>query len=159
MDSISKATFKIEKSLKSDWSTILEILEESGLTQWFLGNESYEKFFLVRNEDKNNIICCFSIETNGETGILKSFATRKSLQGKGIGKKVADLLPGLCKDLGIKKLYAASQESPNFWRKTIFKEIKFEEIKNDFFINYLDFFKNHIDNYYACTFYFLIEIN
>ena len=66
----------------------------------------------------------------------------------------------ISKGLGISQLFAASQEAPGFWQKTIFKEIKFSEIKDSFFLEYLkkSCFKIKSGNYYEMTHYFLLYL-
>ena len=99
------------------------------------------------------------IEFENTIGILKSFAISTNLQGKGIGKYIVNNnLKKFCKQLGIKKLYAASIEAPQFWAKTIFKEIKRNEIKDDYFFGYLNNFCDKVSNYLEKTHYFLLLI-
>ena len=115
---------KIEPAAEKDWLEILKLLEENDLTFWFTGNESSKNFYIGKDPENKRIICCFSIEFENTIGILKSFAISKELHGKGIGKHIVNNnLERLGQQLGIKKLYAASIEAPQFWAKTIFKEI------------------------------------
>ena len=157
------SNIKFEKANQKDWDSILKLLEETNLTFWFTGNENYSQFYIVKVRDPNNknMICCFAIEYENKTGILKSFAVSKDLQGTGIGKFIVNnKIKDISKGLGIFQLYAASQEAPGFWQKTIFKEIKFSEIKDSFFLEYLkkSCFKIKSGNYYEMTRYFLLYL-
>ena len=149
---------KIEKAKEEDWGNILKLLDETSLTFWFTGNESFNNFYIVKEPQNNNLICTFAIECENEIGVLKSFAIPKGLQGKGIGKYLANKTPLVAKELGIKKLYAVSQEAPEFWQKTKFREIKLEDAKDNYFINYLSLFCHRIPDYYNKTHYFLALI-
>ena len=150
---------KIEPAIEKDWLEILQLLEENDLTFWFTGNVSSENFYIAKDPKNKKIICCFSIEFEDTIGILKSFAISKGLQGKGIGKHIVNNnLERLSQRLGIKKLYAASIEAPEFWAKTIFKEIKRSEIKDDYFFKYLDNFCDKVSNYFEKTHYFLLTL-
>ena len=150
---------KIEKATHKDWKSILDLMEKTDLAFWFTGNESYNNFFVVKDNQKKEIICTFSIEHENKIGVLKSFATKIELQGKGIGKHIVNSeIRELAKNLGIEKLYAASIEAPKFWQKTILKEIKFQDIKDQYFLDYLDNFKDKVENYFEKTHYFLLEL-
>ena len=150
---------KIGKASQNDWGPILKLLEETDLTSWFTGNESYKNFYTVKEPELKKIICCFAIEHENNVGILKSFAIAKKIQGKGYGKLIANKSPEIAKELSIKKLYAASKEAPNFWIKTIFKEIKYGEIEDSYFLKYLNCFKDKVENYFEKTHYFLIQLD
>ena len=150
---------KIEPASEKDWVEILKLLEENDLIFWFTGNESSKNFYIAKDLENKKIICCFSIECENTIGILKSFAISKELHGKGIGKHIVNNnLERLGQQLGIKKLYAASIEAPQFWTKTIFKEIKRSEIKDDYFFKYLGNFCDKVSNYFEKTHYFLLLI-
>lgn len=112
-------------------------MEETGRTVFFTGKESYENFYVVRESDKEKIICSFVIEFKNEIAILKFLGVRKNLQGSGVGKYVVNKAPELLKNRGIKKLYASTWEAPMFWNKTVFKEIQIKDIKDKFFLDYL----------------------
>ena len=150
---------KIEPASEKDWLEILQLMEENDLTFWFTGNESSKNFYIAKDSENKKIICCFAIEFENTIGVLKSFAVSKNLQGKGIGKYIVNNnLEGLCQELGIKKLYAASIEAPEFWAKTIFQEIKRSDIKDDYFFKYLNNFCDKVSNYFEKTHYFLLSI-
>ena len=150
---------KIEKATHKDWKSILDLMRKTDLAFWFTGNESYDNFFVVKDNPTEEIICTFSIEYEAKIGILKSFATKIELQGKGIGKYIVNSkMKELAKSLGIERLYAASIEAPQFWAKTIFQEIKRSEIKDDYFFKYLNNFCDKVLNYFEKTHYFLLEV-
>jgi N-acetylglutamate synthase-like GNAT family acetyltransferase len=128
---------KIKKANPKDWGEILEIMEETGRTVFFNGTEDYKKFYVVRNSDNEKMLSAFVIESESDIAILKFFGVRKNIQGKGIGKFIANKIPEIVKEFEIKKLYASTWEALEFWRKTIFKEIKISEIKDRFFLVYL----------------------
>lgn len=143
----------------TDWNEILNLLEETDLTIWFTGKESSKDFFIVRDPDTRRLICCFSIIKEDDLGILKSFAVRKELQGKGIGKYITLKMFEVNKKFGIKKLFAASEDPVyKFWLKNNFKEIKYSEIEERFFYNYVDPFKNKIKNYFDFAHFLLFEL-
>ena len=87
---ITLSKLKVEKAQEKDWIQILEILEEVKLTIWFSGEENYNNFYYVINSETNKMVGCFAIYIEGEVGILKSFATNKNLQGRGIGKYIVN---------------------------------------------------------------------
>lgn len=127
----------IEKAKETDWNSILNLLNETNLTHWFFGNENYKNFYVVQDKDSKSLICCFAIDTKENTGILKSFAVKKDLQGKGIGKFIVNQLPDIMTNLNIDKLYACSSEAPDFWKKTIFNEINTSSVNSNFYLKYL----------------------
>ena len=138
---------KITKATPEDWSEILEIMEETGRTFYFDGTENYKKFYTVRDENKK-MISAFEIESENDVAVLKFFGVSKNLQGKGIGKYIANRIPEMLKELGIKRLYASTWESFEFWKRTVFKEIKISDSKDKFFLNYLnDLEKDYPDRY------------
>ena len=127
---------KIKKATPENWNEILELMKETGRTVFFTGDENYKKFYTVRDENQK-IISAFEIESKINVAILKFFGVRKNLQGKGIGKYIANKTPELVKESGVKKLYACTWEAPEFWSKTSFKEIKIRDVKDKFFLDYL----------------------
>lgn len=132
---------KIQNAHKKDWNEILNILEETSLTRWFTGGENYKNFYIVKDPQttkiSSKILCCFSITTKEDIAILKSFAVRKDFQGKGIGKIIANKTIEIAKKLNAKKIFAASSESPGFWKKTIYTEINLNEIKEPYYLSYV----------------------
>ena len=113
---------------------------------------------MVKNNADNHLICCFAIDSENKVGILKSFAIKKELQGKGIGKIIVSKIPGLAKDLKLEKLYAASWEAPDFWEKTIFKKLGLSESKDDYFLNYASYLVKNFSQYSKQTRHFILEI-
>lgn len=156
---ITLQDLKIEKATPKDWESILDLMNKTDLAFWFTGNENHDNFFVVKDNMKYEIICAFAIEHENKSGILKSFATKTELQGKGIGKYIVNnKITDLIKSLGISRLYAASIEAPGFWQKTIFKEIRLEDIRDKCFLEYLNKFKDLVPSYYEQTHYFLLEV-
>ena len=139
----------IEKANSKSLSVVKELLKESGLIFWISNDETYKNFYTIT--DKRNIIGCFAIDYENTTGILKSFAIKKDLQGKGIGKKIVSMIPELCKSLKIKDLYAASKEAPDFWRKTLFEEIDLPKVTNDYYLKYSEYLKNKLPEVFDQT--------
>lgn len=128
---------KIEKAKESDWKEILVLMEETGRKSFFTGIESYKKFYLVRDTETKEVICSFAIDTENTTAILKFLGVRKDLQKKGVAKYVISKVPDILKEQGIKWLYASTWDAPGFWAKTVFKEIKINDVKDPFFLKYL----------------------
>lgn len=130
---------EIKKAEEKDWVEILEILRETKLIIWFTGGEDYKKFFVVRDKDSGELICCFQFAIENEVGILRSFGVMPKFQKTGLGKRIVDeKIPSLARSLGIKRLYARGNNVGDFkvngfWEKTVFKHIKNSEIKDDFF--------------------------
>lgn len=156
---ILQDNLKIETAKEEEWEPILKLLQEAGLVFWLTGNENHNGFYVVKDIVSKNIICCFAIECQKDVGILKSFAIKNNFQGKGVGKSIVDNKIGkIAKELGISKLYAASQEAPGFWRKTIFNEIQFSAINDPFFLAYINKFKDKIKNYFENTWFFIYNI-
>jgi N-acetylglutamate synthase-like GNAT family acetyltransferase len=149
------------KATEADWDSILKLLEETKLSFWFTGEENYKNFFVVINGQTNEIVNCFAIYIEGKVGILKQFATSKTLQGKGIGKYIAnEIIPKTGKELGLEEIYlqGGNKEpftSMSFWEKTIFKHIDKDEIKNDFAKNYITNLEKNLpeDFFREATFY------
>ena len=70
------------------------------------------------------------------------------MQGKGVGKYIVNKTPEFLKELGIKRLYASTWESFEFWERTVFKEIKKSDVKDKFFLKYLsDLEKDYPERY------------
>lgn len=147
---------KIEKAGQKDWEHILQLLSETGLKNYFSGSESYNTFFVVR--DNNKLICCFSLDIENKIAILKSFAIKQDLQGKGVGKLITNQIPQLAKKTGIKRIYASSWESPGFWRKTPFKEINSKDSKDQYFLNYVLFLEKAFPQYSLDRKHFLLQV-
>ena len=145
---------EINKANINEKEALIDLLKEGNLYRWLPENETFENFYTVKN--KNELIACFAVDCKNETGILKSVAVKKNMRGKGIGKKIVDLLPNVCKKLNMKKLFAASSESPAFWRKTSFKEIKFENINDPYLLEYIEFTKKKVPG--IVSNYFLLDI-
>ncbi len=146
---------KIEKAIKRDWNQILALLEETNLIDRISGNGTSENFYTVQIQDQ--IICCFAILYEGKVGILKSFGIKREYQGKGIGRKVANKLPELIRTLGLNKLYAASWEAPEFWKKAGFKEIKFNESTDSYFLQYSDYLEKNYPQFVEKRKYFVSD--
>lgn len=149
------------KASQDDWDSILKLLDETKLSFWFSGEENYKNFFVVVNNQTNEIINCFAIYTEGKIGILKQFATSKKLQGKGIGKHIANkIIPKIAKEIGLEKIYlqGGNKEpftSIHFWKKTDFKAIDKDEIKDNYAKNYIDHLEKTFpeDFFREATFY------
>ncbi len=146
-----------EKATENNWQDILNLLSSAAPIENFTSLESYKNFFIVK--DQGNIICCFAIDYENDIGILKSFAISKELQGKGVGKLIANKTDEVAKVLNVKKLYATSWEAPNFWKKTNFKEISEAEGKDKFFIIYLNSLKTRYPQFVDEMKHFLLIIN
>ena len=149
---------QIEKASVNDWKLILDLLEETELKSCLTGDENYKNFYVIKSKDYKTLICCFCIDDEGEVGILKSFAISKRLQGKGIGKSVANNTSSIAKELGIKRLYAVSWEAPDFWEKTKFKEIKKDTSKDNFFIKYTDDLEKNFPQFSKRRVHFLLTV-
>lgn len=149
------------KATEDDWKLILALLEETKLSFWFSGEENYKNFFVVINNQTNEIINCFALYIESKVGILKQFATSKKSQGKGIGKHIAnEIIPKVAKELGLEKIYlqGGNKEpftSIHFWEKTVFKHIDKDEIKDDYAKNYIfNLEKKFAEDFYReATFY------
>lgn len=147
---------KITKATEDNWNEISNLLVDNDLATCFTGKESYKDFFIAQGKNKDEILCAFSIVTSGDLGILKSMAVPKELQGQGIGKLVCSKIPDLCKELKIKKLFAACFKPVHvFWRKTFFQEITYDEIDEKYFLDYLANFKDEIEDYFELSHFFV----
>ncbi len=146
----------IEKANKNDWGMIVSILEETGLIDRISGNGNHENFYTVKNE---GIVSCFAIFHKDKVGILKSFGVKKEYQGKGLGKLIVSKLPGLISKIGLSTLYAASWEAPDFWKKAGFKEIKFDESKDDYFLKYADYLEKNYPQFKDKRKYFVFKVS
>lgn len=147
----------IQKAKENDWRQILNLLEESGLRE-YLPDEKFNANFFVLYDEDDNLICTFTVDFQNDVGVLKSFAVSKIVQGKGIGKKVANEMDKIVKGLGLRKLYASSWEAPEFWKKTIFKEIDKNENSDLYFKDYKDSIDKRFPEYTESTKHFLLQI-
>ena len=147
---------KFEKATIEDRNEITNLLKEANLLDYTPENENYKSFYLVKLNKK--IICCFALDTNTNIALLKSFGVRKELRGKGIGKIIANKLSELGKSLGLKKIYAASWEAPNFWKKAGFKEINYLDSKDNHFLNYAHYLEEHFPQFTKDRKYFVLDI-
>lgn len=146
----------IQKAKESDWQNILVLLGEAGLRE-YLPNENFNENFYVLYEGEN-LVCTFVVDFENDIGVLKSFAVSKSVQGKGIGKKVANKMDFVAKDFKLSKLYATSWEAPEFWKKTIFKEINEDEASDIYFIKYVKDIKDRFPQYSPEMKHFLLTV-
>lgn len=147
----------IQKAKKNDWQGILTLLEEAGLRE-YLPDEEFNPNFFVLYDDVDNLICTFTIDFQDGIGVLKSFAVSKIVQGKGFGRKVANEMDKIAKSIGLKKLYASSWEAPEFWKKTIFKEISENDNSDLYFKNYKDSINERFPEYTENTKHFLLAL-
>ena len=145
---------KIEKANKEDWNEIIALLKDANLFSYIPDNENYEKFYVVKTD--KNIICCFALDVKTDIAILKSYAVKKELCGKGIGKNIASQLPDLGKNLGLKNIYAASWEAGDFWRKAGFKEINLNKSTSSCFLEYANSLEKDYPQFSKKTRYFIL---
>ncbi len=150
--------YKIQKATEHDWHEILTLLKDTKLAFWLTGKETYHDFYIARDSIKKNIACCFAIYFKGEVGIVKSFAIRTDLQGKGLGKKIANDISNIGEKIGLKEIYACSWEAPRFWTKTNFKEINVELVTNQYYLNYSNYLRDKFPDHYKDIKHFLLEI-
>ena len=153
----SSNNLTINKAKEEDWKEILDLLEEANLIDRISGNGTFNSFFTIRDTDKR-IISCFAINQDNDIGILKSFAVRKNLRGLGIGKNIVERISVLAKDIGLKKLYAASWEAPGFWIKTSFKEINPFDSSDKFFTKYRNYLEKNYIQFADTRKYFLLTL-
>ena len=149
---------EIKKAKEEDWKAILVLLEEAGLAIYMTGKETHKNFYVVQDFKAKNLICCFVIDFEDKTGILKSFAIKKDLQGQGIGKIIANKIPKLAKELGLENVYASSWESPGFWQKTDFNEINEKEATDKYFLKYVNYLETNFPQYTDKRKHFLLKI-
>ena len=148
----------IEKATQADWELVLQILEEAGLKTYFTGNENFRTFYTVKNPETKELICCFAIDYEKDIGILKSFAVKKELHGKGLGKIIVSKISDPAKRLGLKKLYATSWEAPNFWRKVDFIEIDPQDSTDNYYLKYIKDLEKRFPQYTETRKHFLLVI-
>lgn len=152
------------RASEADWDSILKLLDETKLSFWFSGEENYKNFFVVIDTQTNEIVNCFAIYTEGKIGILKQFATSKNLQGKGLGKYIANtIIPRVAKEIGLEKIYlqGGNKEpftSMHFWEKTIFKPIDKDKIKDSYAKNYIDYIEKRFPEHFYREATFCIEV-
>lgn len=152
------------KAVKEDWARILKLLDETELTYWFTGEESFENFFIVFHKETNELISCFAIYQKENIGLLKQVATSKSSQGKGIGTYVANkIIPDACEQIGVKRLYLQGGNkkpftSLNFWKKTEFKQIDKDEISDKYAKEYFDSLEKAFAEHFFREATFYIEV-
>ena len=150
----------IHPASQDDWKEILKLMEETGRTFYFSGKESYEKFYVVKDPDTQNILCAFELEIKAPVAVLKYLGVKKSLQGKGIGKYVVNKVPELLKNKAVRRLYASTWESHSFWEKTDYKEIRIKDVKDEFFKAYLsELEKGYPEKFHNLLKNYLVEID
>ena len=147
---------KFEKASKKDLNEIVSLLKDANLFDYIPKNENFESFFVVKSN--KNIICCFTLDIENDIAILKSYAIKNELRGKGIGKNIASKLPELGKTLKLKKIYAASWEAPEFWKKAGFNEINHLNSKDSHFLNYASYLEKHFPQFTKDRKYFVLVI-
>ncbi len=155
----SPLEIRIEKATKDEWESILGLLDETGSKEYLSGKETYKTFYTTRLNNDTSFVNCFSIEVENNIGILKSFAIKKELQGKGLGKIITTKLTEITRQLALKKLYASSWEAPGFWIKTNLKEIKEESIVDSFFLHYVQSLQKDFPILYRSVKHFVLIIN
>lgn len=139
---------KIESALKSDWADILTLLKESKMDFWLDKDQDHKDFYKIL--DRDELICSFALLTEKNETILRHFTLKKSLQGKGYGKALANnLLPDFLAKNGIKTVYLLCDNkepyvSYRFWVKTRFTVLDNSAVVPEFFQKYMD--KDSRDN-------------
>ena len=121
----------------------------------------YKNFFVVIDNKTNEIINCFAIYIEGKVGVLKQFAVSNKLQGKGVGKYIAnEIIPKIAKEINLKEIYLqggnkAPFTSISFWQKTVFQHIDKDEIKNTFVKDYIINLEKNLPEHFfrEATFY------
>ena len=159
----SKFNLKAREATEDDWKSILNLLEETKLSFWFVGEENYRNFYVVSDND-SKIINCFAFYIKDDIGLLKQFAVSNVLQGKGIGTYIANnIVPEVAKELGLKKLYLqAGNKKPftslRFWEKTVFKHIDKDLVKDKYAKEYFDDLEKALPEHFFKEGSFYIEI-
>lgn len=132
----------IEKANEKDWESILDLLKESKMDFWMDKGQDHKDFYKI--EENGNLVCCFALLIEENNSILRHFTIRKSLQGKGYGKKLSNnLIPDFLRNQGMKMIYLLCDNkepytSYHFWRKTDFTVLENDAIVPKFFQDYTD---------------------
>ncbi|MFH1847915.1 MAG: N-acetyltransferase [Candidatus Omnitrophota bacterium] len=87
-------------------------------------NELYDDIrnFYVYEKNKRIMACCALNVCWHDLGEIKSMAVAKSMQGKGIGKKLIAACLNDARDLGLKRLFVLTYK-PLYFKKFGFQEI------------------------------------
>lgn len=132
----------IEKATEKDWESILDLLKESKMDFWMDEGQDYKDFYKI--EENGELICCFALLIEKNNSILRHFTIRKSLQGQGYGKKLANnLIPDFLRAQGMGTIYLLCDNkepytSYHFWKKTNFTVLENNAIVPKFFQDYTD---------------------
>ena len=159
----SNFNLKARKATEDDWKSILNLLEETQLSYWFVWEENYRNFYITL-DNSNKVINCFAIYLKDNIGLLKQFAVSNDLQGKGIGTCVAnEILIKVAKELGLKRLYLqAGNKKPftsfHFQKKTVFKQIDKESVKDKYAKEYFDSVEKNLPDDFFREGSFYVEI-
>ncbi|OGI10583.1 MAG: hypothetical protein A3I68_06745 [Candidatus Melainabacteria bacterium RIFCSPLOWO2_02_FULL_35_15] len=149
---------KIEKANEKDWNEITYLLKEAGLFPYIGKDENFKKFYVIKSSEIKNVICCFTLDIENNIAILKSYAVKNEFRGKGIGKNVAKRLPELGKNLNLRKIYAASWEAGNFWKKSGFKEVDLNKLLDTYFLKYAEHLEKNYPQFSEKTRYFILTL-
>lgn len=123
---------KIFSAKENDWDSICLLLKRANLHTYLAGGDNYKDYYVCKR--KNELISCFSLSRFENFGFIGLFAVDPMYQKQGIGQQVANAIPSIAKELNMTKLFLSSWEAIEFWHKTPFKEIKFYEITDLFYL-------------------------
>ena len=113
--------FRIRRATKSDLEPVSEMLTDSHLpvdgVADFIGN------FLVAEYD-GAIVGSIGLEHYGPAALLRSAAVAKSMQGKGIGRRLVNEILGEAEKSGVTDVYLLTTTAENYFPSFGFERIE-----------------------------------
>ncbi len=111
---------EITRATVFDTENILALLKAHHLPTGDI--ETSNITFYVILED-SRLLACAGIEEFGDVGLLRSVAVQEEQRGKGVGRKLIDLVLLKAKKSGIKELYLLTETAEGFFERKGFSKL------------------------------------
>ena len=118
-------TVGIERATKGDWPSIVQLLQDSGLSIDGL-LEHLDTAFVAH--DGTNIVGCAALEVYADGALLRSVAVSPHARGRGIGHQLTDAAVILAQSLGLSAVYLLTTTAPRYFPRLAFHAITRAEV-------------------------------
>ena len=114
----------IKRATEKDLDIVLSLLKEMKLP--IAGVVDHFHNFFVGNED-GQLVGCAGIEIFDDVGLIRSVAVASSFQGRGLGRKLVNVIHKLAVEKELKKIYLLTETAEKFFSKLSYVVIPREE--------------------------------
>ena len=118
------ATVSYRNATLDDRAAITALLEAAHLPSREV--EPFIRGFVVAEQD-GMVVACGGIEVHADTAVLRSVAVDESVQGSGIGRRLAFKLIAEAIGRGALDIYLFTADAWQFWQKVGFVEITLDD--------------------------------